>query len=93
MDGSEVAFTLRGRVDSLSAPEFLAAFEKAADAHVLTDAKVDMSHLEYISSAGLRVLLIMAKRLSVGQVTVTGASELIRSIFEQTGYDYVLTIA
>ena len=92
MDGSEVTLTLRGRVDSLTAPEFLAAFEKAADAHVLTDARVDMSHLEYISSAGLRVLLIIAKRLGVGHVTITGASEPVRSIFEQTGYDYVLTI-
>ncbi len=92
VDGNEVTLTLRGRVDSLTAPELLAAFEKAADAHVLTDAKVDMSHLEYISSAGLRVLLIMTKRLGVGHVTVTGASELIRSIFEQTGYNYVLTI-
>ena len=92
VDGSEVTLTLRGRVDSLTAPEFLAAFEKAADAHVLTDARVDMSHLEYISSAGLRVLLIIAKRLGVGHVTITGASEPVRSIFEQTGYNYVLTI-
>ncbi len=92
VDGDEVTFTLRGRVDSLTAPEFLAAFEKAADAHTITDAKVDMSHLEYISSAGLRVLLIMTKRLGMGHVTVTGASELILSIFEQTGYNYVLTI-
>ncbi len=92
VDGPEVVFTLRGRVDSLTAPEFLAAFEKAADAHALRDAKVDMSHLEYISSAGLRVLLIMAKRLGAGHVTVTGASDLIRSIFEQTGYSDILTL-
>ena len=82
----------RRNVDSLTAPEFLAAFEKAADAHVLTDARVDMSHLEYISSAGLRVLLIMVKRLGAGHVTATGANELVLSIFEQTGYDNVLTI-
>ena len=92
VDGSEVTLTLRGRVDSLTAPEFLAAFEKAANTNFLTDATVDMSHLEYISSAGLRVLLIIAKRLGVGHVTITGASEPVRSIFEQTGYNYVLTI-
>ena len=92
VDGSEVTITLRGRVDSLTAPEFLAAFEKAADAHVLTDAKVDMANLGYISSAGLRVLLIMVKRLGAGHVVVTGANELVLSIFEQTGYDDVLTI-
>ncbi len=92
VDGSELAVTLRGRVDSLTAPEFLAAFEKAAAGKSLTAARVDMSRLEYISSAGLRVLLIMTKRLGAGRVTVTGANELVRSIFEQTGYDDILTL-
>ncbi len=92
VNGPELTVTLRGRVDSLTAPEFLAAFEKAAGENDLTAAWVDMSHLEYISSAGLRVLLIMTKRLGAGHVTVTGANELVLSIFEQTGYDDVLTI-
>ena len=92
VDGGGLTITLRGRVDSLTAPEFLAAFEKAAGENALTAARVDMSGLEYISSAGLRVLLIMTKRLGAGHVTVTGANELILSIFEQTGYDDVLTI-
>ncbi len=92
VNGSELTVALRGRVDSLTAPEFLAAFEKAAGENALTAAQVDMSRLEYISSAGLRVLLIMVKRLGGGHVVVTGANELIRSIFEQTGYDDVLTI-
>ena len=92
LDGSEITVTLRGRVDSLTAPEFLAAFEKAAAGKTLTAALVDMSKLEYISSAGLRVLLIMTKRLGTGHVIVTGANELIRSIFEQTGFDDILRI-
>ncbi len=92
VNGSELTVTLRGRVDSLTAPEFLAAFEKVAGENTLTAATVDMSGLEYISSAGLRVLLIMTKRLGAGSVTVTGANELVRSIFEQTGYDDILTI-
>ena len=93
VNGSELTVTLRGRVDSLTAPEFLAAFEKVSGENDLTAAKVDMSGLEYISSAGLRVLLIMTKRLGAGNVTVTGANELIRSIFEQTDYDDILTLA
>ena len=92
VNGSELAVTLRGRVDSLTAPAFLAAFEEAGKGNALTAAKVDMSGLAYISSAGLRVLLIMTKRLGVGRVVVTGANELIRSIFEQTGYDDILRI-
>ncbi len=92
VSGTELTVTLRGRVDSLTAPEFLAAFEKVAGENALTAATVDMSNLEYISSAGLRVLLIMTKRLGTGHVIVTGANELIRSIFEQTGYDNILRI-
>ena len=92
VNGSDLTVTLRGRVDSLTAPEFLAAFEKVAGENALAAATVDMSNLEYISSAGLRVLLIMTKRLGAGHVIVTGANELIRSIFEQTGYDDILRI-
>ncbi len=92
VNGTELTVTLRGRVDSLTAPEFLAAFEKVAGENALTAATVDMSNLEYISSAGLRVLLIMTKRLGTGRVIVTGANELVRSIFEQTGYDDILRI-
>ena len=92
VNGAELTVTLRGRVDSLTAPDFLAAFEKTAGENDLTAATVDMSGLEYISSAGLRVLLIMTKRLGPGRVVVTGANELIRSIFEQTGYDDILRI-
>ncbi len=92
INGTELTVTLRGRVDSLTAPEFLATFEKVAGENALTAATVDMSNLEYISSAGLRVLLIMTKRLGTGHVIVTGANELVRSIFEQTGYDDILRI-
>ncbi len=92
VNGTELTVALRGRVDSLTAPDFLAAFEKIAGEHALTAATVDMSDLEYISSAGLRVLLIMTKRLGTGHVIVTGANELVLSIFEQTGYDDILRI-
>ncbi len=84
---------LRGRVDSLTAPEFLAAYEKAAGAMDLTDVHVDMSKLDYISSAGLRVLLMMVKAVQQGHVSVSGANETIRDILTQTGYADMLTMA
>ena len=83
---------LRGRVDSITAPEFLAAYEKAAGAMDLTDVHVDMSELDYISSAGLRVLLMMIKAVQPGRVSVSGANETIRDILTQTGYAGMLTI-
>lgn len=90
--GKTLTVSLRGRVDSLTAPEFLAAVEKAAADCAITNARVDMSELEYISSAGLRVLLIMIKRLGLGNVAVTGANKLVQSIFEQTGYAGILAV-
>ena len=84
---------LRGRVDSLTAPEFLAAYEKAAGAMDLADVHVDMSELAYISSAGLRVLLMMIKAVQPGHVSVSGANETVRDILTQTGYADMVTMA
>ena len=90
--GGVMDVTLRGRVDSLTAPEFLAAYEKAAGAMELADVHVDMSELAYISSAGLRVLLMMIKAVQPGHVSVSGANETVRDILTQTGYADMLTL-
>lgn len=90
--GGVMDVALRGRVDSLTAPEFLAAYEKAAAAMDLAGVHVDMSELEYISSAGLRVLLVMIKAVQPGGVSVSGANETVRDILTQTGYADMLTI-
>lgn len=52
---------------------------------------VDCSHLDYISSAGLRVLLIMHK-VYTGGVTLCGANEVVTEILSQTGFDSILKI-
>ena len=90
--GGVMDVALKGRVDSISAPEFLAAYEKAAGAIDLTDVHVDMSELAYISSAGLRVLLRMIKGVQPGRVSVSGANETVRDILTQTGYADLLTM-
>ena len=50
--------------------------------------EVDCSRLEYISSAGLRVLLIMHKACT-GGVSLHGENESVREILEQTGFDSI----
>lgn len=90
--GGVMDVALRGRVDSLTAPEFLAAYEKAAGAMELADVHVDMSELAYISSAGLRVLLMMIKAVQPGHVSVSGVNGTIRDIMTQTGYADMLTL-
>lgn len=90
--GGVMDVALRGRVDSLTAPDFLAAYEKAAGAMELTDVRLDVSELAYISSAGLRVVLMMIKAVQPGHVAVSGASETVREILTQTGYTDMLTM-
>ena len=82
----EMKITLRGRLDSITAPEFLSVYEKAAAEEKPEKITVDMSGLEYISSAGLRVLLIMIKQVGNGNMTVTGQNETVQTIFDQTGF-------
>ena len=53
---------------------------------------VDCCSLDYVSSAGLRVFMIMRKACQ-GAVTLTSPNEYVTEIIEQTGFDTILTIA
>ena len=83
---------MKGRVDTLSAPILLNAYGEALKAGPLTGVHVDASGLDYISSAGLRVLLIMAKRFGTGVVKVFGANHAVREIFATTGFDELISL-
>ena len=80
---------LEGRLDTTTAPE-LENFLKEHLGTVRT-IEMDCEKLTYVSSAGLRVLLSIHKRL-VGSVTLTNVCELVMEIFEITGFIDVLTI-
>ena len=82
---------LKGRVDTLTAPNMPALFERVAAEHKLSCVDIDCGELDYISSAGLRVLLIMKKECPDG-VKLTGINQVVREILEQTGFDSVLDI-
>lgn len=84
--GNAMEITLRGRLDSITAPELLSVYEKAAEREKPGEITVDASELAYISSAGLRVLLIMVKQVGEGNLSVTGQNETVQAIFEQTGF-------
>ena len=83
---------LRGRLDTLSAPGLLAFYEKTVGLYTIDEAVIDCSNLEYISSAGLRVLLIMQKKCKRG-LTLSNINKNIREILVQTGFDEVFTLA
>lgn len=83
--------TLEGKLDTRTAPELEKKIKENIDG--VTDLTIDLEKLEYISSAGLRVLLGAQKIMNgQGQMRVTNANELIMEIFEDTGFVNVLTI-
>ena len=89
VNGESIVVTLSGRLDTSTAPEFEAfANENLADVSNLT---LDCKELEYISSAGLRVLLGLQKKMK-GAMKLTNVGELIMEVFEMTGFSDILTI-
>lgn len=86
-DGSLLC-RVKGRIDTISAPALLEVFENNYDG--ISEIKVDAKDLEYISSAGLRVLLMAVKK--TGNVSVVNISEAVRDIFEATGFDQMIKI-
>ncbi len=80
-----------GRIDTLSAPDVLRAFENIQEGNKIRRIEIDCTGLEYISSAGLRVLLIMHKSAEDG-LTLTGVKENVREILAQTGFESIFTV-
>ncbi len=90
-EGTKDTIFLTGRLDTTTAPELDAFAEEE-----LTDTKelvFDLKGLEYISSAGLRVLLKIQKLMNTkGTMKVIHVSEMIQEVFEITGFVDILTI-
>ncbi|MBQ8093191.1 MAG: STAS domain-containing protein [Clostridia bacterium] len=83
-----LSLALTGRLDTITAPTLLSFFEKAKAEQPMEAVEVDCSRLEYISSAGLRVLLIMHKACN-GGVSLHNQNEVVTEILEQTGFDSI----
>ena len=89
-DGDRLTIALTGRLDTATAPQLE---KELKDLSGVTGVTLDFSALEYISSAGLRVLLSAHKALSgKGGLKVTHVSELVNEVFEVTGFSDILTI-
>ena len=82
-----------GRVDGANAREFQSALEEAIDANEQA-VILDMEELSYISSAGLRVILLTAKNLRSqnAKFAVCSLSAPIREVFEISGFDKIISI-
>ena len=86
-----LTLSLEGRLDTTTAPLLESELKDALDG--VTSLTVDMEKLDYISSAGLRVLLSAQKQMiAKGEMKVTRVNEIIMEIFEVTGFSDILTI-
>ncbi len=89
--GEDTLVKVSGRIDTISAPDF----EKAVD-EVLEEANsliFDLAGVEYISSAGLRVILKAQKVMgNKGKMKIINVPEAVREIFDITGFSDFLTI-
>ena len=90
-NADETVIELAGRLDTTTAP----ALDKTINEDI-GDAKnlvLNVKKLEYISSAGLRVLLGAQKKMQkVGSMKVTNVCEAVMEVFEMTGFADILTI-
>jgi anti-anti-sigma factor len=91
--GGVLVVAADGRLDGSAAEEFLGRLAAAIDggeSRIL----LDFSNLTYISSAGLRILLVTAKRLKEGngQFAICGLSENVASVFKVSGFDAIIRI-
>ena len=90
-DGNALTLALEGRLDTMTAPQLEAALQEALPG--VEELTFDFEMLEYISSAGLRVLLSAQKTMNKqGTMKVIHANEMIMEIFEVTGFADILNI-
>ena len=89
-NGNAMEIALEGRLDTMTAPNLEAELKGLNGIETLT---LDFSKLEYISSAGLRVLLSAHKVMSQkGGMKITNVNEIVQEVFEVTGFSDILTI-
>ncbi|MBQ7740101.1 MAG: STAS domain-containing protein [Eubacterium sp.] len=90
-EGKNVTLVLSGRLDTSTAPELDAQVTSSIEG--TENLVFDFAQLDYISSAGLRVLLSALKMMSKqGSMKITNVSESVREIFDITGFSDILTI-
>lgn len=92
VNGERMTIALEGRLDTLTAPELQKALEDYKLSE-LSEIVLDLSKLEYISSAGLRVLLQAFRSMKMGGVMrIINANDITKKVFQVTGFDDVFTI-
>ena len=91
-DNGVATIALEGRLDTVTSPELESVIKETVEG--ITELILDFTNLEYISSAGLRVLLAAHKTMTKqGSMKVVNVNSTIMEIFEVTGFSDILEIA
>lgn len=89
-DGSQLVLTVSGRLDTMTAPDLENVIKENLEG--VEELTLDFENLEYISSAGLRVVLGARKAMGEGKFTVRNLCSDVREIFDITGFSDIITI-
>lgn len=92
-NGNTLEIKIEGKLDRLSSPDF----EKEVADYLSDDVRtinIDLKDCIYISSAGLRVILALQKKMTKveGKMTIRNVPELVKEVFTETGLDEILTL-
>ncbi|MDR3332577.1 MAG: STAS domain-containing protein [Synergistaceae bacterium] len=99
-EDGRVLVELRGRLDTNSSPELQRAADEILKDSKKTEMTIDFESVDFVSSAGLRVLLMLQKKLGAGQagqagqgtLTIKNLSGAVREVFDMTGFSSIFTI-
>ena len=90
-DNTTMTIAVEGRLETTTAPELETVVKSELEG--VTDLTFDFANLEYISSAGLRVILTAQKTMNKqGSMKITGANEIVREIFDITGFSGIMNL-
>jgi len=91
LEGSTLTLALEGRLDTTTSPDLEEALGTSLDG--VTQLVFDFTRLDYLSSAGLRVLLSAQKRMNKqGSMKLVHVNDAVKEVFDITGFADFLTI-
>ena len=91
-EGQSTTISPEGRIDTVTAPELEEAMSNVPDD--VTSLTFDFAKVEYISSAGLRVLLVAQKNMmkAGASMTITNVATAVKEVFDITGFSTIFTL-
>ncbi|MDR1874641.1 MAG: STAS domain-containing protein [Synergistaceae bacterium] len=93
-DGDVIAVALAGKLDTATAPSLQRAMEEILSGGGAMNVSVDFSAIEFVSSAGLRVLLLSMKKIAAvkGSLVLKNMRDPVKEVFDMTGFSAILKI-